>query len=138
VTIQAQILAEMQALCASSGTALLWITHDLSIMTSFADRVCVMYAGRIVESGPVDEVVAVPLHPYTRGLLDSVPALASGASRLSPIPGAPRAPADLDGGCAFRHRCSRATPRCEVAPGVSTPEPGRTVRCHHPLGHDGR
>ncbi len=133
VTIQAQILSEMQALCASSGTALLWITHDLSVVASFADRVCVMYAGRIVESGPVDVVIGAPRHPYTRGLLDSVPALAAGGRRLAPIPGMPLAPADLDAGCAFRHRCARASERCALAPDETFPAPGRTLRCHHPL-----
>ncbi len=133
VTIQAQILAQMQALCASSGTALLWITHDLSVVGSFADRVCVMYAGRIVESGPVAGVMGAPRHPYTRGLLDSVPALAEAGRRLVPIAGVPVAPGDLDAGCAFRHRCPRASERCMLAPEESSPAPGRTVRCHHPL-----
>ncbi|MCE7877098.1 MAG: ABC transporter ATP-binding protein [Betaproteobacteria bacterium PRO3] len=136
VTIQAQILSEMQALCTSSGTALLWITHDLSVVASFADRVCVMYAGRIVESGPVDAVIGNPLHPYTRGLLDSVPALAAEGRRLVPIPGIPLAPAELDGGCAFRHRCPRASALCAVAPVETYPAPDRSLRCHHPLDRD--
>ena len=133
VTIQAQILSEMQALCASSGVALLWITHDLSVVASFADRVCVMYAGRIVESGPVGAVIGAPLHPYTQGLLRSIPALATDGKRIVPIPGMPLAPGELDAGCAFRHRCPRASERCAIAPEETAPAPGRSLRCHHPL-----
>ena len=73
VTIQGQILSEVQQLCRESGTALVWITHDLAVIAGLADAVCVMYAGRIVEEGAVDQVLDAPLHPYTRGLLDSVP-----------------------------------------------------------------
>ncbi len=76
VTIQAQILSEMQRLCSERGTALLWITHDLSIVAGLADRVAVMYAGRIVESGTTKEVIEDPRHPYTRGLIESTPAAA--------------------------------------------------------------
>jgi peptide/nickel transport system ATP-binding protein len=76
VTIQAQILSEMQTLCRERGTALIWITHDLSIVAGLADRVAVMYAGRIVESGSTAEVIDDPRHPYTRGLIDSTPAAA--------------------------------------------------------------
>jgi peptide/nickel transport system ATP-binding protein len=133
VTIQSQILAEMQKLCASSSTSLLWITHDLSVIAGFADRVSVMYAGRIVESGPVSDVIAAPLHPYTRGLLDSVPALVPAGQRLVTIPGAPPAPSSKDSGCAFRTRCDHATAECDIAPHETTPLPGRTLRCHHPL-----
>jgi peptide/nickel transport system ATP-binding protein len=133
VTIQSQILAEMQELCASSNTSLLWITHDLSVIAGFADRIGVMYAGRIVESGPVSEVIAAPLHPYTRGLLDSVPALAPVGQRLVTIPGAPPALSSRDGGCAFRARCDYAAAECEVAPHETAPLPNRAMRCHHPL-----
>jgi peptide/nickel transport system ATP-binding protein len=133
VTIQSQILAEMQDLCASSNTGLLWITHDLSVIAGFADRIAVMYAGRIVESGPVSEVIAAPLHPYTRGLLDSVPALAPAGQRLVTIPGAPPTLSSRDGSCAFRTRCDYAAAECEVAPHETAPLPNRTMRCHHPL-----
>src|SRR5215813_10879820 len=74
VTIQSQILAEVQSLCAQSGTALIWITHDLAVVAGLADRIAVMYAGRIVEEGPVEAVLGSPLHPYTRGLVGSIPA----------------------------------------------------------------
>ena len=73
VTIQSQILAEVQALAADTGTALIWVTHDLAVIAGLADRIAVMYAGRIVEQGPVDAVLDAPLHPYTRGLIGSVP-----------------------------------------------------------------
>jgi peptide/nickel transport system ATP-binding protein len=134
VTIQSQILAEMQDLCASANTSLLWITHDLSVIAGFADRIGVMYAGRIVESGPVSEVIATPQHPYTRGLLDSVPALAPAGQRLVTIPGAPPTLSSRDGGCAFRTRCGYAGVECEVAPRETAPLPNRLMRCHHPLG----
>ena len=86
VTIQAQILAEVQELCAETGTALVWITHDLAVVSGLADRIAVMYAGRIVEEGPVDAVLARPLHPYTRGLIGSAPSRTRGAR-------SPRSPA---------------------------------------------
>src|SRR5215467_15598508 len=73
VTIQSQILSEVQLLCAESGTALIWITHDLAVVAGLADRVAVMYAGRVVEEGPVAAVFSQSLHPYTRGLIGSIP-----------------------------------------------------------------
>src|SRR5215831_4935992 len=108
VTIQAQILSEVQSLCADSGTALIWITHDLAVVAGLADRVAVMYAGRIVEQGPVDAVFARPLHPYTRGLIGSLPVPGQRDAPLMQIPGAPPSPARLPPGCAFAPRCGRA------------------------------
>ena len=81
MTIQSQILAEVQELAAETGTALIWITHDLAVVAGLADRIAVMYAGRIVEEGPVDAVLDAPLHPYTRGLIGSVPSHAASAAR---------------------------------------------------------
>jgi peptide/nickel transport system ATP-binding protein len=127
VTVQGQILHEMQKLVRESGAALIWITHDLSVVAGLADRVAVMYAGRIVEQGSVDEVLDAPCHPYTRGLLDSVPAMAAGG-RLRQIPGMTPSLARLPSGCAFRERCARADERCLVMPQMS-----RRARCHHPL-----
>ena len=86
VTIQAQILYEAQKLCRESGTALIWITHDLSVVAGLADRICVMYAGRIVEQGTVDEVLDAPLHPYTHGLIGSVPSRNRRGTPLAQIP----------------------------------------------------
>jgi peptide/nickel transport system ATP-binding protein len=133
VTIQAQILHEVRALCRDSGTALLWITHDLAVLAGLADRIAVMYAGRIVESGPVDEVLTHPLHPYTRGLIASVPSRNQRGTRLAQIAGmAPRI-TELPPGCAFRPRCDRASERCRDEIPRSTPAPGRELRCIHPL-----
>ena len=132
VTIQSQIVAEMQALCAEAGTALIWITHDLALISGFADRVAVMYAGRIVEQGPVDAVLAAPLHPYTRGLIGSLPGGGRPGVPLDQIPGLPPSPMNLPPGCAFAPRCPRADAACTVAPGLTRHPHGRTVRCWHP------
>jgi peptide/nickel transport system ATP-binding protein len=133
VTIQGQILDEMQKLARATGAAMIWITDDLSVIAGLADRVCVMYAGRIVEQGSVDAMLAQPLHPYTQGLLDSVPSRSGRGARLRQIPG--MAPNLLDGapGCAFRDRCVRASASCATMPAAAAAAPGRWVRCHHPL-----
>jgi peptide/nickel transport system ATP-binding protein len=135
VSIQAQILTEMKGLARESGTAMIWISHDLATVSSIASRIVVMYAGRIIEEGPVAAVLAAPRHPYTRGLLDSLPANATPGRDLVQIPGATPSLVDLPEGCAFAPRCARATGSCRIDPpwladGV------RAVRCHHPL--DGR
>ena len=133
VTIQGQILAEMQKLCAESGAGLIWITHDLSVVAGLADEVCVMYAGRIVESGPVDAILDHPLHPYTRGLLESIPSRNAPGRPLAQIPGMTPSLSALDAGCAFRARCPRAQEDCRAAPAVSRPVQERSLRCLHPL-----
>jgi peptide/nickel transport system ATP-binding protein len=132
VTIQGQILYEMQKLCRESGTALIWITHDLSVIAGLADEVCVMYGGRIVESGTVDEVLDRPLHPYTRGLLDSVPGRNPPGRPLPQIPGMAPGPLQVIDGCTFRPRCSRASAACRAAPALGD-HASRRVRCFHPL-----
>jgi peptide/nickel transport system ATP-binding protein len=131
VSIQAQILTEMRTLVAEGGTALVWISHDLAVVSSLADRIAVMYGGRIVELGPTTEVVAAPRHPYTRGLLDSLPSQALPGSELVQIPGAPPSLIDPPAGCAFAPRCSWADAVCMAMPDLS--EGPRAVRCHHPL-----
>jgi peptide/nickel transport system ATP-binding protein len=137
VTIQGQILFEMQKLTRETGASLLWITHDLSVIAGLADRVCVMYAGRIVEQGTVGDVLAHPAHPYTRGLLDSVPGNAPPRERLRQIPGTPPSLTQASLGCAFKSRCSRATGACEQVPETRPlGGNGRTVRCFHPLLHE--
>ena len=133
VTIQGQILFEMQKLCAEAGAGLIWITHDLSVIAGLADDVCVMYAGRIVESGPVDDVLDRPMHPYTRGLLDSVPSRNERGRPLAQIPGMTPSLSQLDAGCAFRERCARAIDDCRRAPRVTGPSPSRTLRCANPI-----
>ena len=133
VTIQGQILFEMQKLARESGTALIWITHDLSVIAGLADEICVMYAGRIVEHGSVDQVLDAPLHPYTRGLIDSVPSRGRRGEPLRQIPGMTPSLLDLAPGCAFRERCTRADSACAQDPALSSPAAGRQVRCFHPL-----
>ena len=133
-TIQGQILYEIQKLTRETGTALIWITHDLSVIAGLADRVCVMYAGRIVEQGSCDEVLSHPAHPYTRGLLDSVPANNERGQRLKQVPGMTPSLLDLPPGCPFRERCSRADGECEVSPEMRpVGGAGQSVRCFHPL-----
>ena len=134
VTIQAQILYEAQKLCRESGTALIWITHDLSVVAGLADRICVMYAGRIVEQGSVDQVLDRPLHPYTHGLLGSVPSRNRRGAPLTQIPGMTPALINLPPGCAFRERCPRAAPACAAEPALEPHGDGRLVRCFYPMG----
>ena len=132
VTIQGQILFEMQKLCRETGAGLMWITHDLSVVAGLADEICVMYAGRIVESGPVDDVLAHPRHPYTRGLLDSVPSRNVPGRPLAQIAGMTPSLMELGAGCAFRERCSRSTEACLAAPAVTVLGAGRSLRCANP------
>lgn len=132
VTIQAQILYEAQALCKRTGTAMIWITHDLAVVAGLADRIAVMYAGRIVETGQTDDVIDKPLHPYTVGLLGSVPSANKRGERLNQIPGMTPSLIGLPPGCAFKARCPRASDQCVVTPEVSELMPGRRIRCHHP------
>jgi len=132
VTIQAQILFEVQKLCRETGTALIWITHDLSVVAGLADRVSVMYAGRIVEEGRVDPVLDAPLHPYTRGLIQSVPSRNRRGERLAQIPGMTPSPLHLPEGCSFRTRCPRADAVCHARPQLDEKLPGRRARCFHP------
>lgn len=134
VTIQSQILAEMQDLCAETGTALIWITHDLTVVAGLAHQVAVMYAGRIVEYGTVDDVLDRYAHPYTEGLLGSLPAAATPGQPLRQIPGSTPSLARLPPGCAFAPRCSYASATCQAsAPHITMLPNGSMVRCHHPL-----
>ncbi len=134
VTIQGQILYEMQKLTRETGTALIWITHDLSVIAGLADRVCVMYAGRIVEQGACVDVLGSPAHPYTQGLLDSVPSNNERGRKLKQIPGMTPSLLDLPPGCPFRERCAVATGACAESPQMrAVGAPGQTVRCFHPL-----
>ncbi len=132
VTIQGQILAQMQQLCREQGTALIWITHNLAVVAGLANRICVMYAGRIVEQGTTDDVLDRPLHPYTRGLIRSLPAHNPRGGRLFQIPGMVPQPLNLPPGCAFAQRCPRADAVCAADPETTEPLPGRSVRCQHP------
>jgi peptide/nickel transport system ATP-binding protein len=133
VTIQSQILAEMQKLCQDTGTALIWVTHDLTVVAGLADRLAVMYAGRVVEQGPVDAVLDTPIHPYTHGLLGSVPSRGVRGEPLRQIPGSTPSLARLPEGCAFRPRCGFETTACCEAPVEAAYAGGRSARCCNPL-----
>ncbi|MGJ7520420.1 ABC transporter ATP-binding protein [Variovorax sp. LT1P1] len=133
VTIQAQILYEVQKLCRETGTAMIWITHDLAVVSGLADRIAVMYAGRIVESGATADVIRAPSHPYTRGLIDSIPTRATHGTLLRQIPGMTPSLLHLPQGCAFRPRCSHATDTCLAVPQPEPAPAGKTVRCWHML-----
>lgn len=131
VTIQSQIIAGIQALAEESGAAIIWITHDLSLLSGFADAVMVMYAGQVVEAGPAARVFARPRHPYTAALMAAVPV--AGRTRLANLEGLPPNLAALPPGCAFQPRCPRATARCaaERPPVSGSPDDG--WRCFNPL-----
>jgi oligopeptide/dipeptide ABC transporter ATP-binding protein len=147
VTIQGQILAEAQKLCRVTGTAMIWITHDLSVVAGLADDIAVMYAGRVVEQGPVDEVLDAPFHPYTVGLIGSVPSRNRRGEPLRQIPGMTPSLLDLPAGCTFRARCPRAEPRCAEPPPMAEYRPAasraastpttRTRRRHERVGGAG-
>ncbi|MBI5518061.1 MAG: ABC transporter ATP-binding protein [Deltaproteobacteria bacterium] len=133
VTIQAQILELLGRLRAQLGMAVVLITHDLGLVAEFAERVVVMYAGRVVEEAPVAELFARPLHPYTRGLLRSVPSYGDNARarRLPTIQGVVPDLRRLPPGCRFRDRCEEAYEPCAAAePSLTTPSAGRSARCH--------
>lgn len=133
VTIQAQILSEVQALARDQGTAIIWISHDLSVVSGLADDVAVMYCGQIVESGPVDSVLVSPGHPYTKGLIGSVASQGERGRPLTQIRGMPPRLDALPRGCRFRPRCEHAADDCLEPPTVRTLSKGRSVRCHRPL-----
>lgn len=132
VSIQAQILVEVQQLVQQTGMALIWITHDLSVVAGIADKIAVMYAGRIVEMGPVDPVLDAPRHPYTSGLINSLPGQAAHGARLVQIPGTAPDMYAPPPGCAFAPRCSYADTACLQQPLLGSAAP-QQVRCFHPL-----
>ena len=130
VTIQAQILELLDGLRERLGMALLLITHDLGVVAERADRVLVMYAGRVIEEGPVDAVFADPRHPYTRGLLRSVPRLGQPRAKLDAIPGTVPRLTELPSGCRFRNRCDLAEASCaSVDPLLESFGEGRRAAC---------
>jgi peptide/nickel transport system ATP-binding protein/oligopeptide transport system ATP-binding protein len=130
VTIQAQILELLTALQERHGMAVLLITHDLVVVAETCDRVVVMYAGQVVETGDVHEIFAEPTHPYTRGLLNSLPSVDRPGPRLEPIPGTVPSPIDWPQGCRFRVRCSLAGEGCEQPQElIDLGGQGRAARC---------
>ena len=134
VTIQAQILSEVRSSAQQHGTSLIWITHDLSVVAGLADEVAVMYAGRIVEHGTVDDVLDRPQHPYTVGLIDSLPSNNRRGQRLRQIPGMTPNLLNLPLGCAFATRCARAPAPVSARPHQRGPArpPRALLSPHHP------
>ncbi|EFB89710.1 ABC transporter, ATP-binding protein [Pyramidobacter piscolens W5455] len=134
VTIQAQILKLMTDLIRAEGSSLMLITHDLAVVSEVADRINVMYCGKIVESGAARDVIDRSAHPYTHGLISSIPDLGTEKERLDTIPGIVPNMFDLPSGCYFSPRCSRAQERCRrEAPQLREVAPGHCAACHFPL-----
>jgi oligopeptide transport system ATP-binding protein len=130
VTVQAQIIRLIGELRSETNMSILLITHDLAVVADICDRIVVMYAGRVVESGTADDIFYDPRHPYTRGLLNSVPRLDQvGDTALHAIPGNPPNMLALPEGCAFRDRCDSALEKCATDPPIQIPGEGRTNRC---------
>ncbi len=130
VTIQAQILDLMAELRRDLGTAVVLITHDMGVVAETADRVAVMYLGRVVEEAPTLELFARPLHPYTRGLLRAIPSVSGGQRSLYEIPGAVPSPLDLPGGCPFHPRCPEGVDVCRrKRPPLEAAGPAHRVAC---------
>ena len=134
--MQAQILDLLRGLRDEFGMGILIITHDLGVVAGFCDRVAVMYAGRIVESAPVNMLFAAPHYPYTFGLLASIPRLSTPRGiRLPVIEGRVPAAADRPPGCTFWPRCPRASDTCRAAPpALAGDRSGHQIACYHPMG----
>jgi peptide/nickel transport system ATP-binding protein len=133
VSVQAQIIALLKRLCRDRGTAVMLITHDMGVIAEAADRVAVMYAGKLAELGPVREVLTAPRHPYTAGLMGSTPMASRGKDRLHQIPGAmPRLDAMPDG-CAFAPRCPRVQDDCRTEPGPRIEDGQGRAACFYPM-----
>jgi peptide/nickel transport system ATP-binding protein len=130
-TIQAQILDLLRRLQQETGMALVLISHDLGVVADMCSRVCVMYAGRIVEQAPSDQLFVRPAHPYTQGLLAALPDMVGPRRRLEAIPGSVPEPWNLPPGCAFAPRCNQATAECTVPPEFRAVEPGHVAACVH-------
>jgi peptide/nickel transport system ATP-binding protein/oligopeptide transport system ATP-binding protein len=132
VTVQAQVMELLAGIQRDSGMGMLLITHDLGVVAEVADEVAIMYAGRIVERGTVEQIFAGPAHPYTEGLLTSMPRIDRRDGVLYAIPGTPPNPARLPTGCPFHLRCPRATDPCRLSLPPLEPLPaGRASACHH-------
>ncbi len=133
VSVQAQIIALLKALCRNRGTAVMLITHDMGVIAEAADRVAVMYAGKLAELGAVRDVLGAPRHPYTDGLMGSTPLASRGKARLHQIPGAMPALDNLPQGCAFHPRCPYAQSICKTQ--MPTLADGDGAACFFPLPH---
>ncbi len=130
VVIQAQVLQLLERLRERLGVALILISHDLGVLAETCDRIAIMYAGRVVESGPVNSVFEAPQHPYTKRLLDSLPVIGGQRGLGDPIPGGPPDPGDLPEGCRFRPRCPYAAERCLSDPTLREISPRHVSACH--------
>ncbi|SMC93703.1 ABC transporter ATP-binding protein [Rhizobium sp. RU36D] len=136
VSVQAQIIALLRRLCRDRGTAVMLVTHDMGVIAEAADRVAVMYAGRLAELGPVRAVINAPRHPYADGLMGAMPSLSIGQRRLRQIPGAMPRPSKLPPGCAFHPRCPRSADKCRTdPPPVIADDPQGRAACWFPLEH---
>lgn len=129
VSIQAQIIAVLKKMCREHGTAVMLITHDMGVIAETCDRVAVMYSGRLAEIGPVRQVVKEPRHPYTIGLMGSIPTIGTGSERLTQIKGSMPRLKDIPSGCAFHPRCSEVMERCSSVNPAPTPINGSEVAC---------
>lgn len=134
VSVQAQIVALLKRLCRERGVAVMLVTHDMGVIAEAADRVAVMYAGRLAELGPVREVITNAHHPYTAGLMASTPLASVGQKRLKQIPGAMPRLGALPDGCAFHPRCEYAQDKCRREPGPSLQACDGRAACWFPLG----
>jgi peptide/nickel transport system ATP-binding protein len=132
VTIQGQILALIQSICRDMDTSVIWISHDLAVVSAIADHICVMYAGKIVEQGKTETVLGQPAHPYTRGLIRSIPSSNKPGQALYQIPGITPALAKLPAGCSFAARCERSTQVCEAKPTLMSASDQHHYLCHFP------
>lgn len=130
VSVQAQIIALIKTLCRDRGTSVMLVTHDMGVIAETADRVAVMYAGRIAEIGPVRDVVKEPLHPYAKGLMGAIPSLEGETTRLVQIPGSMPRLSAIPPGCAFNPRCGQAFARCHVERPELVAVGDRMVACH--------
>ncbi len=133
VTVQAQITDLLRDLSERAGAALMFITHDLGVVAEVCTRMVTMYAGEVVEDAPVDDALLRPRHPYTSGLLRSLPRLAQRRQQLPSIPGRVPSPAQMPAGCRFQARCPHGQPGCEAGQSLVQVEPGRTARCRRAM-----
>ncbi len=131
VTIQAEIMDLLQELCASDNMALILITHDLAVVSQVTEKIAVMYAGKIIESGPTNEVIKNPQHPYTKGLIKSIPGVIKPGEKLAQIPGMMPTLSEIPPGCAFNPRCSEKDEICyKVIPQLKETAAKTLVACH--------
>lgn len=135
VTIQAEIMDLLLELCETDNMGLILITHDLAVVSEVTQRIAVLYAGRVVEIGPTDQIIANPQHPYTQGLLKALPQMAGGSNRLNQIPGMMPSLFDMPPGCPFAPRCEEAMERCKhEIPDLREAENGAEVACFERFG----